>query len=146
MINEHYRFLGSKGHTRYFFESVGKQGKVMKIVEFSLDKNNRWNLGFGDWHIGRVDDTIITNNYDVAKVIGTVAKVTYAFFEQFPERIVTINPVDEKRKRLYNIVFQRHYTEIEPNFELIGYIGKVPETYSAEKYYDMFDLKLRSKP
>ncbi len=146
MISEHYRFLGSKNYTRYFFESIGKQGKVVKIVEFSLDKNNRWNLGFGDWRMGKIDDTVITNNHDVAKVISTVAKIVYIFFEKYPNRVVTINPVDDKRKRLYNIVFQRHITEIEPNFDLIGYINEKPETYSIEKNYDIFELKLKSKP
>lgn len=145
MIDKHYRFLGSKNYSRYFFESEGRQGKVMKVVNFSLDKSGRWNLGFGDWRKGQIDDTIITNNYDVAKVIRTIAKITYTFFEQYPDRIVLIKPVDEKRKRLYNLVFQRHISDFEATIEVIGFINQQPETYSVEKNYDTFEIKLKSK-
>ena len=145
MIDEHYRFLGSKSQTRFFFESEGRQGKVMKIVQFTPDQNSRWNLGFGDSHKGKVDDKIITNNFDVAKVMRTIAKIVFIFFKQYPDRVVVINPVDEKRKRLYNLVFQRHILEINPDFEIIGFIEGQPETYSSEKYYDTFEIKLKSQ-
>ena len=29
MIEQYYKFLGSKNHTYFFFESEGKQGKIM---------------------------------------------------------------------------------------------------------------------
>ena len=63
--------------------------------------------------------------------------------EKYPDRTVYIEPVDEKRKKLYNLVFQRHFVEIEPLFDVIGYISEDPEAYSLEKNYDSFDIKLK---
>ncbi len=145
MIDEHYRFVDSNNYTHYFFESDGRQGKVIKIVQFSVNENNYWNLGFGDWQKGRIDDNIITNNFDVAKVMRTIARIVYVFFEHYPNRTVYIKPVDEKRKRLYNLIFQRHFKEIEPVFELLGAIGNQFEPYSNEENYDFFILKIKSE-
>ena len=145
MIEQYYNFLGSKNHTYFFFESEGKQGKIIKIVEFSPYKGNRWNLGFGDWQNGKINDSIITNNHDAMMVIRTVSKITLHFFEHYPDRIVYINPVDEKRKKLYNLVFKRHFLEISPIFDVIGYINEESETYSIEKNYDSFEIKLKIK-
>ena len=75
MINEYYRFLPTKSNRQFFFESEGKQGKVIKIVIFSDVGNGRYNLGFGDWYKGKLDDSIITNNYDVGLVMQTIAKI-----------------------------------------------------------------------
>ena len=87
----------------------------------------------------------MTNNHDVVKVIGTVAKVTYDFFKKYPDAVVVIDPIDEKRERLYNIVFQRHYAFISNDFHIIGEKNKVPEVYSPVKMYDLFELFLKSK-
>ncbi len=54
----------------------------------------------------------MSNNEDVVKVIATVAKITYEFFDNHPQSIVIIKPIDEKRKKLYSIVFQRHFKDI----------------------------------
>ncbi len=145
MINKHYHFIPTKSNKQFFFESEGRQGKVIKIVIFSDVGNSRYNLGFGDWHRGQLNDSIITNNYDVALVMQTIAKIVYVFFEQHPDCIIEISPVDEKRKRLYNLIFQRHILTIDTNFQLIGFIGEKSETYSPSKIYDYFELKLKSK-
>jgi hypothetical protein len=143
MVNEYYRFTDEQNHTLFSFESEGQQGKILKVVLFTLDDDNRWNLGFGDWHNGYVNDTIISNNHDVTKVIGTISRIVYTFFEEYPDRVIFIQPVDERRKRLYNIVFQRHILEIETDFEIMGFIGKKTEMYSNKKNYDAFEIKLK---
>ena len=141
MVNEHYSYLSSKKQHYFSFVSEGRQGRVVKIVAFTFYKENRWNLGFGDLRHGEIDDSIVTNNHDLLKVIQTVTKIANDFFEQYPDRIVRIVPVDEKRKRLYNRVFQRHISEIKPNFEVTGFIGEESETYTIEKMYDFFEIK-----
>ena len=77
------------------------------------------------------------------RVIRTVAKATIEFFEQYPKSTVTIQGVDEKRNKLYNLVFKRHLKDIEPIFDVIGIIKSEKETYSPEKYYERFELKLK---
>ena len=81
----------------------------------------------------------------VYKVMRTVAKAAFIFLETYPDRTVFIEPVDMKRKRFYNAVFQRYYKEIEPIFDLFGLIGEIPEIYSPEIIYDFFELKRKKK-
>jgi hypothetical protein len=144
MVNKYYPFVGASNNTLYYFQSEGKQGKVIKVVQFALDNDSFWNLGFGDLQEGIVNDTVLTNNHDVAKVLGTIAKIIYMFFEQYPDEIVVIKPVDARRKQLYNTVFQRHFKDINDNFEILGIFGYKIEAYSTDKNYDSFILKLKS--
>jgi hypothetical protein len=145
MIAESYPFIVSSNQTQYFFQSEGSQGKVLKIVIFTHIVDDLWNLGFGDVDVksGYIDGSIVTNNQDVAKVIGTVAKIAHAFFADFPERSIEIKPVDERRGRLYNYVFQKHFKDIYPSFHVIGSINMVEELYDPNNFYDSFKLKLK---
>ena len=143
MIDQHYRFLSTRRNTQFLFESQGKQGVVLKIIVFAAIKNERWNLGFGDLKDGDVDDSVFTNNHDAAKVIRTVAKTIIVFLETYPERIIVIVPIDEKRKSLYNSIFRRYLKEIEPIFEIIGFMNDKGELYSSDKLYDSFELKFK---
>lgn len=79
MIEHPYPYYVLKAKTHYAFESVGAKGSVYKIVQFTLRNNGHWNLGFGDWKDRQVDGSVITNNQDVYKVIGTVAKIAIDF-------------------------------------------------------------------
>lgn len=145
MITESYPFIASSNQTQYFFQSEGKQGTILKIVIFTHIIDDLWNLGFGDVDMdkGTIDGLVVTNNQDVAKVIGTVAKITYAFFADFPERSIEIKPVDERRKTLYNYVFKKHFKDIHLAFHVIGSINMVEELYNPNNLYDSFKLKLK---
>jgi hypothetical protein len=143
MITDAYVYLSTNDKTQYAFESEGIQGKIIKIVKFSQLNNGYWNLGFGDWEDGNINDKVISNNQDAIKVIKTVAKVTIEFFKEYPKSIVVIDPVDEKRKKLYNIAFQRHYKEIEPIFNVIGFFENKKVKFSLGKDYDGFEISLK---
>ncbi len=143
MITETYGYLFTKDKTQFVFQSEGTRGKIIKIVQFNLIGGQRWNLGFGDWKFGNIDDLVISNNQDAIKVVRTVAKITIDFFEQNPQCIIVINPIDEKRKRLYNFVFKRHFKDIVLIYEVIGLIGKKKENYNPEKFYDSFEIYLK---
>jgi hypothetical protein len=143
MITESYHYIALKQQTRFVFESEGIQGKIIKIIEFSLLENGEWNLGFGDVKDGRIDDSVVSNNQDIVKVLQTVAKAIYEFLQTYPLSIIVINPVDEKRKRLYNTVFQRHFVDIESIFIITGIIKGEKEIYSPQKNYDNFQIRLK---
>ncbi len=145
MVNEHYSYIATQQNTIFFFESVGIQGSIVKAVAFQLNKKGTWNLGFGDLEDDyKVNDKTISNNQDVLKVLSTVAKVAYIFIETYPDRVISIVPVDEKRKLLYNRVFQRHFEDIDKQFEVIGTINESDEPYSTGKMYDEFTLKFKN--
>jgi hydroxypyruvate isomerase len=143
MITDYYNYIDIKDKIEYLFTSKGKQGIIVKIVSFTFLEDNLWNLAFGDVHKGDFDDTVISNNHDITKIIGTVAKITYEFSAAFPSRNIHIKPVDEKRKRLYNHVFRRHYAVINNTFQIIGVKNGIEEPYSIDKVYDIFKLKRR---
>jgi hypothetical protein len=146
MIEETYRYVQVPDELVYVFRSEGINGVIKKIVIFTPIGKNKWNLGFGDWQNNDIDDKVMTNNHDVVKVIGTVAKITYAFFEKYPDAFLIIKPVDEKRKKLYNIVFQRHYQTLISEFKIVAQIKKrQKEVYLPKKMYDRFELSLKSK-
>ena len=145
MIENTYDIFPSNGKKQFIFLSEGSQGIIAKFIFFSLMPTNEWNLGFGDWKNGDISDSVVTNNYDALKVMRTVAKATLEFFGEHPESIVVIKPVDEKRKRLYNLLFQKHFKEIDLIFKLSGFIKGIEEPYSPENTYDNFTIRLKLK-
>ena len=145
MIKDAYEYFSLKDDILYGFMSEGTKGTIVKVIIFTLLDNGKWNLAFGDWQNKDVDDKVMSNNQDVVKVIGTVAKVTYNFFENYPDAILIIDPVDEKRKKLYNIVFQRHFETIKKDFKIIALLGKRRRIYSPNRMYDRFELLLKIK-
>lgn len=86
-------------------------------------------------------DSVTSNNQDIVTILNTVAKCLYEFLEINPGSTIRIVPYDEKRKRLYNTVFQRKHWEIEANFEIVAVIDEILQKYNPMKTYDYFLLK-----
>ena len=143
MITDSYEFLTTIKKNRFIFESEGVQGKIIKIVLFTPLENSEWNLGFGDLIKGEINDSIVSNNQDVFMVMKTIAKIITVFLQEYPKSIIVIKPVDEKRKRLYNGIFHRHFNDIEPLFDLKGIIKNEKEPYLPKKNYDSFEITLK---
>ena len=141
MLKESYTYLVSPDKTIYLFQSEGKNGKITKVIAFTLVGRNLWNVGFGDLNEEQIDDSVVSNNHDIVKLISTVAKAIYEFSDKFPSRRIQIKPVDEKRKRLYNHVFRRNYEAINAIFQIKGINQMKKENYSPENFYDNFELK-----
>lgn len=144
MIEQPYPYYVLEEKTHYIFMSVGKKN-IMKIVFITPMRGNIWNLGFGDLgQDGFVDDTIKTNNQDALKVLRTVAKIAIDFLSVYPNYTLEINPVDEKRKRLYNGIFQRYFKEISVLFKIIGIFEGKKQKYTPLKNYDKFRITCKS--
>jgi hypothetical protein len=141
MIAEHYDYFAYESKTLYLFESEGEQGTIVKIVIFSPYEGIFWNLAFGDIIGNSIDDSVVSNNYDIVKVMSTIGKIVYDFSAQYPNRGIYIRPVDEKRKKLYNHVFRRNYDAINRVFDVTGILETIEEDYSSKKSYDVFKLK-----
>lgn len=146
MVIESYDLIAPDDEpTRFFFVSEGIKGAVVKAVFITPIGNGTWNLGFCDYYDGRYDDTAVTNNNDVSKVLGTVAKAALAFSEKYPERTLVIRPVDDRRKRLYNVVFTRRQAEIESLFDVYAKRKNRWQHFAPGFDYDGFML-IRKKP
>lgn len=142
MLKNAYPYLASGKMTQATFQSLGPKGIVIKVIRFEHVIDNRWNLGFGDFKRGKIETSRLSNNGDVVKVLATVAAATLAFLQEYPEGIVEIKPVDEKRKRLFNIIFSRKWEQIQGIVSVVGIIGNVREIYSHRKFYDSFEISL----
>lgn len=132
--------------TQFKFKSIGKNGTIDKLIEFSFYQENIWNLGFGDIKGDDWDDNVISNNNDMRKILQTVANAVHTFLEHYPERKIFIAPLDKQRKILYNRIFQQKWKEIEPLFSVKGIRfmdGKqVFEDYKPTILFDYFIISL----
>ncbi len=142
MIGETYNLKPDENFEVFEFESVGLQGRISKVIVFSFYYENTWNLGFGDQKMdgNNWDDKVVSNNGDLVRVISTVAKAVYDFSDKWPNRQILIVPVDERRKKLYNRVFQKHVQEIPPEFEVLGFRNQKLQDYSPILFFDWFLL------
>jgi hypothetical protein len=138
MIDEHYSFSSREDKSLYYFQSVGAQGEILKVVTFYLTKSGKWNLGFGDWNSGKVDDRVVSNNSDMFKVMKTVISCAYDFSESYPDRVIQVVPVDEKRKLLYHGILKRHQDIIEKTFWIEGLQNNLTFPFNKEDCYEQF--------
>ena len=144
MIEQPYPYFEVIPKTYYAFESIGEQGTIPKIVQFTPISHNLWNLGFADLKKdGTIDGLSLTNNQDALKVLRTVAKIAIDFLVQYFDSILEIHPADAKRRRVYNLIFQKYFKELELSFEIFGIFAEQEETYTPSKFYDKFQITFK---
>ena len=127
---------------QFRFTSVGRKGEIEKIIEFSFIPKRPWNLGFGDVKDDDWEDDVISNNNDFRKVLQTVANAVHEFCDMYPNAEIAFIPLDERRKLLYNRVFQQRWHEIEPlfNVKAVDMKTEAPsfEFYNPKRVFDFF--------
>ncbi len=139
---EGYEFSFSEDKTEFRFESVGPKGIIIKIVRFGTVRDNLCNLAFGDLDSNDFDDEIISDNGDLRKVISTLVNIVHSFAQSHPTFRIAIVPVDNKRKLLYNRIFQQFEFEILEHFSVQGvfFNPRTKEPFDPRKTYDAFVL------
>ena len=142
MIDKTYPTKSNWEKTAFLFESLGPKGTILKFVLLE-GLEDVFNLAFGDVIEGQLVDSVTSNNQDIVTILNTVAKCVYEFLEKNPGCLIRIDPYDEKRKRLYNTIFQRKQQEIEMTFEIKAVVGAIIQQYNPAKTYDYFLLKHR---
>ena len=145
MLGETYKLHEFEHSTLFWFVSEGVKGNITKIILFTQNEGEPWNLGFGDYLQGEIHDSVVSNNQDLRKIMFTVAEATYRFLATHPGSVILIQPIDERRKSLYNLIFQKRWHEIELAFHIEGWSGDVKEPYSPNKMYDAFEIQSRNK-
>lgn len=141
MLGETYQIFNGKKFHQFSFISKGPKGGIMKMVNYVHREGVEYNLGFGDIIKGRVVDSVISNNHDLVKIMNTVAKTIYLFFDEYPKYKVYIQAVDKKRLRLYHTILRRKLAEIELNFYLEGLTKeKGWEEFNPKNEYIAFRL------
>lgn len=138
MIEETYPLKADPSLVEFTFESIGPKGRIEKIIQFTPFGDGRWNLGFADRRDDKWDDEVVSNNGDLVRVISTVACAAYLFSKKWPKRQIFISPVDEKRKRLYNSIFKRHFQTISATFLILGIDELGIRPFEPAYFYDEF--------
>jgi hypothetical protein len=121
----------TEGELHFFeFTSVGPQGSIKKIVQYSkLSVENIYNLAFGDYDekTDEINDKIVTNNGDSRKVLATVVSTIYAFSGRYPETWIFATGSTEVRTRLYRMGITNNLDELREDFYVYGM--KIDETF-----------------
>ena len=106
----------------YEFDSVGPKGIIRKVARFSLIQTSLYNFGFGDLDplTGEIADTVVSNNNDGDKVLGTVAQIIYYFTGVYQGSAVFIQGTSTARTRRYQMGIAKHWEVIGSVFEIVG--------------------------
>lgn len=148
MKQERYELESAQSLTVFEFVSVGKKGKIHKVIQFSpTNLKDFYNLGFGDRNeqTGEIDDLSISNNGDTQKVLATVAFSVIAFIDKHPEAWVYATGSTPSRTRLYQMGITNQLIEILNNFDVYGlYENKWEEFIPNKKTYQAFLIRRKS--
>ncbi len=130
---DRYNIEINKAVTEFTFISEGHLGKIKKAVRYEEMQEGIYNLGFGDIHLltGVLDDTIITNNGDMEKVLATVAYSVYIFTKKTPNAWIYVTGSSQSRIRLYRMAINQHFIEISKDFIIY--------TSQNDKEWDLFE-------
>jgi len=145
MKGEGYKTAANDERTYFTFTSIGTKGTIPKVVEYMRFDHKIWNLAFGDANELDFDDAVVSDNRDARKVIQTIVNTVYAFFEKHPGQEIYIEPVDDRRKKLYNFIFSHRREEIITNFHVEGMLEGKRELYSSENFCDAFFVSQKER-
>ena len=142
---EGYDFETDEDGLIYLFVSHSDEKEITKVVAYIPLSEKRYNLGFGDLINLQVSDTEISNNGDGAKVLATVIKTMFLFFEKYPAYSVVIEGSTPRRTRIYNWLLDRYLEQLLDRFTIYGLKDGVVEVFEKHNKYSSFEIKLKKK-
>lgn len=137
---ERYQFSTNPTFFDYEFESNGPKGIIKKVARFTVLRDNLYNFGFGDLDpaTGDISDTIVSNNGDGDKILATVAQIIYYFTGIYQDAAIYIKGSNAARARWYQMGIGKHWEQIEPIFEIVGFREGKWEQFRQGKNYEAF--------
>jgi len=126
---------------RYVFISSGKQ-EIKKAVEFTAsDRQNLYNIAFGDQLTdGTIDDTVKSNNGDIAKVLATVVKILTAFIAEVPQATIVFVGSSNERTRLYGRILRTYYLNFSKEYIISAF--RLSEEVFEEVPFDPTEITI----
>jgi len=131
----------------YEFYSEGPAGKIAKRIAYTpFDRNGHvYNLSFGNIISDReLDDSAVTNNGDMEKVLFTVASTVRDFFRFHPGKKLLIRGSTESRTRLYRMMISKNVDLWIDNFEVLGLVDETFQSFENDIKYDAFIILQKS--
>lgn len=139
-----YLFHSNLSSTEFFFESIGSKGIINKVVAFQQTSvATIYNLGLADYDptTGEIDDTIITDNGDMEKILATIFQIVLYYLSINPNHIVYFSGNSPSRTRLYRIAINHSLNELTVLVDVLGVINSQPEPFTANRAYDGFLIR-----
>ncbi len=144
MSLDKYNLVSDEHFILFEFVSEGLKGKINKLIQFaSANYHNIYNLGFGDkdTQTGKVDDTVVSNNGDSEKVLGTIVESLYMFTDEYPDALVYAVGTTKSRTRLYQIGISKFIAKAQEDFIIYGQIGTEWYLFEKNTNYEAFLVK-----
>jgi hypothetical protein len=117
-----YHFKVSSDALVYEFESISSEKTIKKVVIYEPLDDSLYHFGFGDLtEEGEIDYTVQSKNQDKDKVLMTVVKTMFLFFENYPDKQLVFGGSTEPRSRLYRQIITKFIETIELYFEVQGF-------------------------
>lgn len=117
---------------------------INKVVAFQQTSvATIYNLGLADYDptTGEIDDTIITDNGDMEKILATIFQIVLYYLSINPNHIVYFSGNSPSRTRLYRIAINHSLNELTVLVDVLGVINLQPEPFTANRAYDGFLIR-----
>ena len=145
-MTENYYELTNTNGLFFEFESISPHQRIKKIIAYTLlqQDSDIYNLALGDiLETGEVSDLSVSNNSDMVKVIATVVKSLFLFFEKYPNSFVFFKGSTPERTRLYRIIISRELNQAQKKFVIYGEINSEIEYFRPNQDYTSFIISLK---
>lgn len=121
MKEKFYPFRASEDYLSYYFESRSEERTIKKAIELVKIDANTYNLALGDLDDnGNLNDSIVSNNGDMHKVLATVSQIIMTFFGIYRDRRIYFIGNSPSRTRLYRLILSREQANWSEIFEIKG--------------------------
>lgn len=145
MKKENYPFHELEPNLAYYFTSIGKNGKITKVIYFQEIDTNTYNIVLGDFNPNLqppIDDQQISNNGDLPKVMATVAKILLDFLTNNPKAKLYIEGNHPTKQLLYHRILRNYYEELTQLFAILGVLSvDIQVPFNPEHQYQGYIIQ-----
>ena len=121
------------------FLSISDTKTVRKTIQYTNISDNYYNLFLGDINDeGLVSDKTRSNNKDLERVLSTVVKTLFIFFNRYSNSSVYFNGGTPSRTRLYQIAILKYMNEFSEDFVILGVNNDILELFNEGRFYEGF--------
>jgi len=125
---------------RFSFQSIGKNRTVEKVIYFSTNGGDMFNLTLVDVDpiTGEESDESITNNGDLPAVIATVVTAMLLFLETYPDQAIQFKGSTQRRSRLFEKYIAQIYPHLMDELTVLGLQNQYWNDFVVDVQYESF--------
>lgn len=130
---------------RFDFSSIGKSIIYKAVIYTKTDIPDFYTLALIDvYSDGSSDDTSVSDNGDMKKILVTVFKTFSDFFNHYPHAIVGFEGSTPSRTRLYRIAISHELSNIVRLYNVWGILYNNFQPFQKDQPYTGFLISLKS--